>query len=145
MPTTYVSPYTVTVTSTAGGLAQCSYVDGNNQQVPAGTVLTTSTPAGEPGELVFNFTEATLQRQNLRLVAAVVKTVGNDPTMGAHNYLTASRTESGGQWLDSVIVPWSIDTYTVRGVVLVFAQVDNEGAMMNFFPSADPQTENDKQ
>lgn len=47
MPT-YVSPYTVTVTSTAGGMSHCSYVDGNGLTVPPGTVLTTSTPKGQP-------------------------------------------------------------------------------------------------
>ncbi|MBA4217136.1 MAG: hypothetical protein IIA03_04660 [Proteobacteria bacterium] len=143
MPT-YVSPYTVTVTSTAGGMSHCSYVDGNGLTVPPGTVLTTSTPKGQPGELGFIFKEATVDARTLRLVGAAVKTVGNDPTMNPYNYLPATRTESDGGWTDGVVVPWSADAYTMRGVVLLFAQVNDHGDMVNFFPSSDPQTQNDQ-
>lgn len=142
--TTYVPPYTVTVTSTAGGLAQCSYVDGTGKSVPAGTVLTTTSKPGEQGEMPFKFAEATVEGQSLRLVGAAVKTVGNDPTMHQHNYLYADRTESNGVWTDEVTVTWAADSYTRRGVVLLFAQVNLEGDMMNFYPTMDPQTQNDQ-
>ena len=143
MPT-FVPPYTVTVTGTAGGLAKCAYVDGNGQPVPSGTVLTTTTPAGQDGELPFSFVETTVDGMSLRLVGAAVKTVGNDPTMNPYNYLAASRTESDGAWWDAVTIPWSADTYTRRGVVLLFAQVSSSGDMVNFYPSSDPQTQNDQ-
>lgn len=132
----YESPYAVSVTSTAGGLAHCSYTDANGVVVPPGVPLTTSTPEGQAGELQFNFVES----QNLRLVGAVVKTVGNDPELGSHNYLGATRDAATG--LDGVTVPWAVDRYTVRGVVLMFAQVDANGDMVNFFPSTDPQVKN---
>jgi len=141
---TFVSPYTVTVTSTAGGLSQCTFVDGNGVQLPPDAVLTTSTPKGEGGELVINFLEATVNGENLRLVSAAAKTVGNDPTMNPYNYLPASRTESNGSWTDSVVIPWGPDHYTTRGVVLLFVQVNDAGDMVNFYPSADPQTQNDE-
>lgn len=143
MPT-FVPPYTVTVTSTAGGLANCSYVDGTGKPVPSGTPLTTTTPAGQDGQLPFSFVESTVEGKSLRLVGAAVKTVGNDPTMNAYNYLQATRTESDGAWWDAVVIPWSADTYTTRGVVLLFTQVDASGDMVNFYPSADPQTQNDQ-
>jgi len=132
----FVSPYAVTVTSTAGGLAQCSYTDATGAAVPSGVPLTTSTPEGQAGELQFNFVES----QNLRLVGAVVKTVGNDPTLNPYNYLGATRDAS--TLVDGVTVPWGVDMYTTRGVVLMFAQVDDKGDMVNFFPSADPQVKN---
>ena len=140
----FVPPYTVTVTGTAAGFAQCSYVDGNNQPVlPAGTPLTTTTPSGEPGELTINFVETQVGGENLRLVGAAVKTVGNDPTMKGHNYLEASRAQQAGDtWLDSVTVPWGPGQYTTRGVVLLFAQVTEAGDMVNFYASVDPQTHN---
>ncbi len=133
---TYASPYTVTVTSTAGGLAHCTYTDASGAVVPAGQRLTTSTPEGQPGALQFNFTES----QSLRLVGAVVKTVGNDPTLNPYNYLGATRDVE--TLLDVVTVPWGVDLYTVRGVVLMFAKVDDNGDMLNFFPSSDPQVQN---
>ncbi|WP_457423012.1 hypothetical protein [Roseateles sp. P5_E7] len=143
--TTFVPPYTVTVTDTTGGLAQCSYVDGNDQQLPAEALLTTSTPANQSGSLLINFTETMVDGLNLRLVGAAVKTVGNDPTMNPYNYLPAERTEgSEGDWVDGVLVPWAPNQYTTRGLVLLFAQVTNSGDMVNFFPSADPQTKNNE-
>lgn len=141
--TTFVPPYTVTVTSTAGGLSQCSYVDGNGVAVPQDVPLTTTTPKGKPGVLAINFTEATVDGENLRLVGAAAKTVGGDPTMSSYNYLPATRTPSDDSWIDGVVVPWGADHYTTRGVVLLFAQVDSKGEMVNFYPSADPQTQND--
>jgi len=132
----YVSPYAVSVTSTAAGLAHCSYTDANGVVVPPGVPLTTSTPEGEAGELQFNFTES----QNLRLVGAVVKTVGNDPTLNPYNYLGATRDAS--TLVDGVTVPWGPNLYTLRGVVLMFAQLDANGDMVNFFPSSDPQVKN---
>lgn len=142
--TTFVPPYTATVTSTAGGMSKCTYVDGNGVALPQGAVLTTTTPEGQEGELTINFTEAKVGGKNLRLVGAAVKTVGNDPTMNAYNYLTAERNQSGSVWIDSIVVPWSVDTYTRRGVVLLFAQVSSSGDMLNFYPSSDPQTQNDQ-
>jgi hypothetical protein len=143
---TFVPPYSVTVTSTAGGLATCSYVDGNGQTVPAGTVLTTSTPAGQEGSLEFKFIETQVDGENLRLVGAAAKTVGNDPTMNPYNYLPAARAQQaqGADWLDTVVVPWGADQFTTRGVVLLFAQVSDAGDMINFYPSSDPQTQNDE-
>ena len=143
MPT-FVPPYTVTVTSTAGGLATCSYVDGTGKSVPSGAVLTTTTPAGQDGELPFSFVETTVDGKQLRLVGAAAKTVGHDPTMNPYNYLPATRTESDGAWWDGVVVPWSAGAYNRRGVVLLFAQVDPSGDMVNFYPSSDPQTQNDQ-
>lgn len=143
MPT-FVPPYTVRVASTAGGMSHCSYVDGNGLPVPHGSVLTTSTPKGEAGELAINFTETVVDGQNIRLVGAAAKTVGNDPTMNPYNYLPATRTESDGAWVDGIAIPWGADNYTTRGVVLLFAQVTDAGDMVNFFPSTDPQTENDQ-
>jgi len=141
---TFVPPYTAVVTSTAGGMSNCTYYDANGLELPSGTVLTTTTPKGEPGELAINFIESTVDERNLRLVGAAVKTVGNDPTMNPYNYLPATRTATSDGWMDGVVVPWSANTYTTRGVVLLFAQVSEAGDMMNFFPSADPQTENDQ-
>lgn len=143
MPT-FVPPYTVTVTSTVGGLSQCTYVDGNGQPVPPDVPLTTSTPNGEPGELAIKFTEATVDGENLRLVGAAAKTVGNDPTMNPYNYLPATRTQTSDGWEDGVVIPWGADNYTTRGVVLLFVQVNDAGDMVNFYPSADPQTQNDE-
>ncbi|MDR7297660.1 MULTISPECIES: hypothetical protein [Roseateles] len=140
---TFVPPYTVTVTSTAGGLSQCTYVDGTGAVVPPDTPLTTSTPRGQDGELAINFAETTVDGEQLRLVGAAAKTVGNDPTMSPYNYLPATRAQSGSAWVDSVVVPWGANNYTTRGVVLLFAQVDDKGDMVNFYPSADPQTQND--
>lgn len=142
MPT-FIPPYTVTVNSTHGGQSQCSYVDGNNAPVPPNTVLTTTTPKGDEGELPINFIEAKVEGKHLRLVGAAVKTVGNDPTMSPYNYLPATRTLTDIGWVDGVTVPWSADTYTTRGAVLLFAQVNDVGDMINFYPSADPQTKND--
>jgi len=142
--TTYVSPYQVTVTTTAGGLAACTYVDGNGQTVPPGVILTTQTPAGEEGSLEFDFGETVVDGQNLRLLGAAVKTVGNDPTMQPYNYLYAVREESEkGDWVDYLTIPWAANMYTTRGVVLLFANVDSNGNMLAFVPSADPQTQND--
>lgn len=142
--TTYVSPYQVTVTSTAGGLAACTYVDGNGVTVPSGATLTTQTPAGEAGSLEFDFGETVVDGQNLRLLGAAVKTVGNDPAMQPYNYLYSTREQSEkGDWVDYLSVPWAADMYTARGVVLLFAVVDNNGNMVNFVPSADPETQND--
>ncbi|MDR7331416.1 hypothetical protein [Roseateles asaccharophilus] len=140
----FVPPYTVTVTSTAGGMSKCSYVDGNGNPVPDGAVLTTTTPDGQEGELAINFTEAKVRGKNLRLVGAAVKTVGNDPAMNPYNFLSASRSQAGDAWVDSVVVPWGVDHYTRRGVVLLFAQVSSSGDMLNFYPSSDPQTQNDQ-
>jgi hypothetical protein len=142
--TTYVSPYLVTVTSTAGGLAACTYVDGNGVTVPAGVTLTTQTPAGEAGSLDFDFGETVVDGQNLRLLGAAVKTIGNDPAMQPYNYLYATRGQSEkGDWVDYLAVPWAADMYTARGVVLLFASVDASGNMLAFIPSTDPQTQND--
>ncbi len=141
---TYVSPYIVTVTSTAGGLAACTYVDANGQTVPPGTTLTTQTPAGQAGSLDFDFGETVVGGQNVRLVGAAVKTVGNDPAMQPYDYLYATREQSEkGHWVDYLSVPWAPNTYTTRGVVLLFASVDSNGNMIAFIPSADPQTQND--
>lgn len=141
--TTYVSPYQVTVTSVAGGFAACTYIDGNGVTVPASAILTTQTPAGEPGNLEFDFAETVVGGQNLRLLGAAVKTVGNDPTMQSYNYLYATREESGkGDWADYLSIPWAPDMYTTRGVVLLFASVDANGNMLAFIPSTDPQTQN---
>ncbi|MGQ3051340.1 MAG: hypothetical protein ACT6S0_06120 [Roseateles sp.] len=140
----FVPPYLVTVTATTGGLAQCSYVDGNGQPVPPDAPLTTTTPADQPGNLVINFVEAKVAGQRLRLVGAAVKTVGHDPSLNPHNYLFATRTQCAkGEWTDSVDIPWAPDSYTTRGVVLLFANVDKNGDMVAFIPSADPQTQND--
>ena len=142
--TTYVSPYQVTVTSTAGGLAACIYVDGNGVTVPPGVTLTTQTLAGEAGSLEFDFGETVVDGQNIRLLGAAVKTVGNDPTMQPYNYLYATREQSEkGDWVDYLSVPWAPDMYTARGVVLLFASVDSSGDMIAFIPSADPETQND--
>lgn len=142
--TTYVSPYQITVTSTAGGLAACSYVDGNGVAVLPGSVLTTQTPAGEPGVLEFDYGETVVDGQNLRLLGAAVKTVGNDPAMQPYNYLYAVREQSEkGHWVDYLSVPWAPNMYTTRGVVLLFAAVDSNGNMIAFIPSTDPQTQND--
>lgn len=137
----FVSPYTVTVNSKAGGLAQCSFVDATGAKVPPNTVLTTTTPAGLPGSLQFRFVEA----DNLRLLGAAVKTVGNDPALHDYNYLYGNRqkSEDSKEWVDSVEVTWGTNMYTLRGVVLLFAQVDDEGRMLNFYPSADPQVRNE--
>ncbi|MDR7268452.1 hypothetical protein J2X20_001081 [Pelomonas saccharophila] len=143
MPT-FVPPYTVTVTSTAGGLSQCTYVDGNGLQVPPDALLTTSTPTGQAGELAINFTEAVVDGESLRLVGAAAKTVGNDPTMNPYNYLPATRAQAGDVWVDGVVIPWGPNNYTTRGVVLLFVQVNDAGDMVNFYPSADPQTQNDE-
>lgn len=141
---TYVSPYLVTVTSTAGGIAACTYIDGNGETVPPDVVLTTQTPAGQAGSLDFDFGETVLAGQNLRLLGAAVKTVGNDPSMQPYNYLYATREQSEkGHWVDYLSVPWAPDTYTTRGVVLLFASVDANGDMVDFIPSTDPQTQND--
>ena len=142
--TTYVAPYTVTVTSTTGGLSHCTFVDANGVQLPADAALTTTTPQGQNGSLTIKFVEATVNGENLRLVGAAVKTVGNDPTMYPNDYLGATRTQSGNTWEDAVNVPWSADHYTTRGVVLLFVQVTANGAMVNFYPSADPQTKNNQ-
>jgi hypothetical protein len=141
---TFVPPYTVIVTGTEGGLSQCTYVDGTGAPVPPDAPLTTSTPAGQDGQLAINFTEATVDGENLRLVGAAAKTVGNDPTMSPYNYLPASRAQSGDGWVDSVVIPWGANHYTTRGVVLLFVQVNDAGDMRNFYPSADPQTQNDE-
>lgn len=143
--TTFVPPYTVTVDSTAHDMAQCSYVDGNGVSVPADTVLTTSTPRGLEGALAINFTETKVGGKSLRLVGAAVKTVDHDPTMTPANFLSATRTQSGTDepWVDSIVVPWGVDMYTLRGVVLLFAEVNNKGDMVNFLPTTDPQTRND--
>jgi hypothetical protein len=125
-------------------MSKCSYVDGNGVPVPHHAVLTTSTPPGEDGALTINFTETTVDGESLRLVGAAAKTVGNDPTMNPYNYLPASRTQSGDGWVDGVVIPWGPDQYTKRGVVLLFAQVTDAGEMVNFYPSKDPQTENDQ-
>lgn len=140
----FVPPYQVTVVTTAGGLARCSYVDGSGQPVPPGQTLTTSTPAGEAGSLTFNFEESVVDGKNLRLLGASVKTVGNDPTMYPYNYLYATReTSEEGVTTDSVTVTWSPDTYSKRGVVLLFGNLNNNGDMINFIPSPDPETQND--
>lgn len=142
MPT-FIPPYTVTVTSTIGGLSQCTYMDGNGESVPSGAPLTTSTPEGQEGTLAIEYWEATVSGEDLRLVGAAVKTVGNDPTMNPYNYLPASRTNTPNGWMNGVVIPWGADMYTTRGVVLLFAQVDDD-EMVNFYPSADPQTQNTK-
>lgn len=140
----FVPPYLVSVTTTAGGLARCSYIDANGKPVPPGQPLTTSTPEGEAGSLTFNFVESVLDGKNLRLLGAAVKTVGNDPTMFPYNYLYATRSTSpDGETTDSVTVSWSTDTYTKRGVVLLFGNLDDEGNMIGFIPSSDPETQND--
>ncbi len=140
--TTYVSPYTATVTSTtADGLAVCSFVDGKNQPVPDGTVLTTGTYPGQPGQLQIRFVEA----NSLQLVGAVANTVGGAPALGATNMLTAARAASPrGGYVDTITLPWAADTYTTRGVVLMFAQVDANGMMVNMLPTSDPQVRNDQ-
>lgn len=140
--TTYVPPYTVTVNSTAGGLAACSYTDANGRVLPVGTPLTTKTPSGDSGSLEIKFVEATVSGQALRLVGATVKTVGHRATLSAANNLYTDRQESGSGYLDSVTVPWAPDAYTTRGVVLLFAQVDANGDLLNFVPSADPEVQN---
>lgn len=140
----YVSPYQVTVTSTAGGLAACSYVDGNGVTVPHGAILTTQTPPDTAGCLEFDFTETVVEGKNLRLLGAAMKTVGHNATMQPHNYLYATREESEkGDWTDYLQVEWLPNSYTTRGVVLIFAAVDDNGEMVAFFPSSDPQTQND--
>ncbi|RZJ13570.1 MAG: hypothetical protein EOP39_00810 [Rubrivivax sp.] len=142
--TTYAPPYTVTVTSTAGGAAHCTYVDGMSQPVPAGTVLTTTSLPGQFGSLKFKFMEAVVDNKSLRLVGAAVKTVGNDATMGPDNYLAATRDNNNPnqRWIDSVVVTWDANTYTVRGVVLLFAEVNAAGDLINFYPTSDPKTQN---
>jgi len=142
--TTYVSPYLITVTSTAGGLAACTYVDGNGLTVPNGVTLTTQTPANEPGSLGFDFGETVVDGLNLRLIGAAVQTVGDAPTMQPSDYLYATREQSEkGGWADYLTVPWDPNTYTRRGVVLLFASVDANGKTLALIPSADPQTQND--
>jgi len=141
--TTYVQPYTVNVSSTATGVALCTYKDATGQQVPAGTPLTTKTKAGEEGSLAIRFTETVVSGVKLRLVGATVKTVGHDPTLFSYNNLYATRQQTGtGGYLDTVVVPWAPDAYTTRGVVLLFAQVDSNGDMINFVPSTDPEVQN---
>lgn len=142
--TTFVPPYAVTVVSTAGDMSRCTYVDGNGQPLPPGTVLTTTTSPGEPGALEINFTEAVVDGKSLRLVGAAVKTVGNDPTMNPYNYLPATRAAQGETWVDGIVVPWGVGMYTLRGLVLLFAQVNDNCDMINFLPSSDPQTQNDE-
>jgi hypothetical protein len=141
--TTYVPPYTVTVSSTATGLAACTYTDATGQQVPRGAPLTTKTASGDEGSLAIQFTETTVSGVELRLVGATVKTVGHKPRLTSHNNLYAERAEQGdGSYLDTVTVPWAPDAYTTRGVVLLFAQVDANGDMLNFVPSTDPEVQN---
>ena len=140
---TYYSPYLVTVTSTAGGMAACSYVDARGQKLPPDAVLTTQTRPGAPGRLAFDFVETRVDGQRLRLLGAAVKTVGNDPTMQPYDYLYATRDRGGKGHIDHLSVPWSPDTYTRRGVVLLFGSVDDKGNMIAFIPSSDPQTQND--
>lgn len=144
--TTFVPPYTVTVVGTAHDMVQCTYVDGTGATVPPDTVLTTNTPRGLEGALAINFTETKVEGKSLRLVGAAVKTVDHDPTMTPANFLSATRTQggSGEDWVNGIVVPWGADMYTLRGVVLLFAEVNNKGAMVNFLPSTDPQTQNDE-
>lgn len=139
--TTFVSPYTATVTTTTpDGMAVCSFVDGKNLPVPDGTVLTTGTYPGQPGTLQIRFVEA----NGLQLVGAVANTVGTDPALGASNMLSATRVASQrGGYVDTVTLPWAPDSYTTRGVVLMFAQVDASGMMVNMLPTSDPQVRNE--
>lgn len=138
--TTYYSPYTATVVSTSSGLAQCSFVDGKGNPVPDGTVLTTGTYPGQPGQLEIRFVEA----NSLRLVGAVANTVGADPALSGANMLSVARTPSSrGGYVDTVTLPWAADSYTTRGVVLMFAQVDGSGMMQDMYPTSDPQVRND--
>lgn len=143
MSDTFIPPYTVTVVSTEGGMSQCTYVDGNDLPLPLDAVLTTTTPPGEAGALEIGFIETVVDGKSLRLVGAAVKTVGDDPTMNPYNYLSATRIHKRG-WVDTITVTWTPNTYTVRGLVLLFAQVNANGDMVNFYPSSDPQTRNDE-
>lgn len=140
--TTFEPPYTVTVSSTQGGVAACSYTDARGVPVPSGTPLTTKTPAGEQGSLSIQFVETVVSGVPLRLVGATVKTIGHDPKLTSYNNLYADRTVSGDGFADTVTVPWAVDAYTTRGLVLLFAQVDDNGDMLNFVPSTDPEVQN---
>ncbi|MFG6440868.1 hypothetical protein [Roseateles sp. LKC17W] len=141
MTTTYVPPYTVTVTSTQGGLAACTYIDGQGQVVPDGQPLQTTTPPNEPGSLEFRFTETVVDGRALRLVGATAKTIGNAPTLQPYNNLYATRSPDDG-FVDTLTVPWVPNAFTSRGVVLLFAQLDDKGEMLNFVPSTDPEVQN---
>lgn len=142
----FASPYTVTVSAINGGVAQCSYFDVDHQPVPAGQPLSTSTQAGLPGELIIGFTETVVAGTPLRLVGAGVKTVGGDPIMNPYNFLAATRAPgaASGEWVDALTIPWGPDKYTLRGVVLLFAQVDANGNVVCLIPSTDPQIKNDE-
>ncbi|PZP35219.1 MAG: hypothetical protein DI603_04925 [Roseateles depolymerans] len=86
-----------------------------------------------------------VEANGLQLVGAVANTVGADPALGAANMLAATRAPSSrGGYVDTVTLPWPQDTYTTRGVVLMFAQVDASGMMVNMFPTSDPQVRNDQ-
>lgn len=140
--TTYYPPYTVTVRSTESGFAVCTYTDSHGTTVPPGTPLTTKTAKGDAGSLTIQFTETTVSGVQLRLVGATVKTIGHDPKLSSHNNLYADRQHVGLGYVDTVTVPWAVDAYTTRGVVLLFAQVDASGEMLNFVPSTDPEVQN---
>jgi hypothetical protein len=140
--TTFVPPYTVTVTSTQGDIAACTYIDGNGLVVPDGQPLTTKTPPNEPGSLEIRFTETVVDGQPLRLVGATAKTVGNDPALQPYNNLYAARSEGADGYVDTLTVPWGPNAFNTRGVVLLFAQVDSRGDMVNFVPSTDPAVQN---
>ncbi|NCT81859.1 MAG: hypothetical protein GXC94_01825 [Comamonadaceae bacterium] len=142
MMATYIPPYTVTVSSTANGFAACAYTDGNGVAVPEDTVLTTTTAAGKAGNLEFRFTEVPVSGVALRLVGATVKTLGHDPALAPYNNLYAKREETADGYVDTLSVSWAPDAYTTRGVVLLFAQVDAKGGMLNLVPSTDPEVQN---
>ena len=142
----FCSPYTVEVVKITDALAQCEYFDAKQHRVPPDQPLTTSTQPGSAGELRIKFKEATLAGDRLRLAGAAVKTVGHAATLDAHNFVVATRDQerASGQWMDTVVFSWLPGGYTLRGAVLLFAQVDADGNMLNFFPSTDPQIRNNE-
>jgi hypothetical protein len=140
------SPYTVKVVNTGGGVALCAYFDAEHQPVPAEQPLTTETQAGLPGELIIGFAETVVEGTRLRLVGAAVKTRGHEAALDGRNYLVATRSPgaTSGEWVDAVVCTWRPGSYTLRGVVLLFAEVDDDGQMLSFLPSTDPQIKNEE-
>ncbi|MGM9513264.1 hypothetical protein ACS5PK_03310 [Roseateles sp. DB2] len=134
--TIYVPPFTVTNVSVQGGVAYPSYTDANGVPVPPGLspipVTKGCTAAG------FTFT----RQPTLRLVGGAVKTIGNDPTMEAYNFLDATTTGSGSTTADTVTVPWSAGVESTRGLVLLFAETTTSGSMVAFLPTTDPTIKN---
>lgn len=134
--TVYTPPFTISSVAVQGGVAYPAYTDANGVQVPPGLspipVTAGCTAAG------FGFTRQT----GLRLVGGAVKTIGNDPTMWAYNFLNATSSGSGSSTVDTVTVTWDTGIESTRGLVLLFAQTDAQGNMLGFVPTTDPTVKN---